>query len=83
MADKIYLQKCSVKKSKFGLKFSANAEALIEQILKYKNSKGYFNLDITDRKEIGKFGDTHSVSVDQWEPTAPANITEPVSDLPF
>ena len=88
MADKIYLQKCSAKASKFGVKLSFNADALIEQIKQHTNSKGYFNFEILQRKEIGKFGDTHSLVVDTWEPTqqsqsAPVNLPDPDSELPF
>lgn len=67
MADKIYV-KASVKQSKYGLKLSGKAEDVIAQIKEHTNSKGYFNWDINPRKEKGKYGETHSVSVDTWEP---------------
>lgn len=77
MAEKIYV-KATVKESKYGLKLSGKAEDVIEQIKAHTNPKGYFNWDINPRKEKGKYGETHSVSVDTWEPKPKEK-----SDLPF
>lgn len=82
MAEKIYVNKISVKKSKFGLKMSGNAEEVIKQIREHINEKGYFNWDINERKEVSKYGETHSVTVDTWKPE-PSNITKRIDDLPF
>jgi hypothetical protein len=74
--SKIYV-KASVKESKFGLKLSGKAEDVIAQIKEHTNSKGYFNWDITERREKGKYGETHNVCVDTWVPK------KEESDLPF
>jgi len=63
-----YLNKVTLKESKFGIKFSGKTEDFIEQIKSITNEKGYFNLEILKRKEIGKYGDTHYVKVDEWKP---------------
>jgi hypothetical protein len=33
-----------------------------------KNSKLYVNLELRERKEIGRYGDTHFIAVNQWKP---------------
>jgi hypothetical protein len=85
--EKIYVKNVSVKEGKFGLKLSGKAEDVIAQIKANTNSRGYFNWNIDKRREVGKYGETHSVSVDTWEPT---QKTEPAKtfakddgDLPF
>ena len=92
MADKIYVNGISVKQSKYGLKMSGNAEKVIEQIRAHTNNRGYFNWDINPRREVGKYGETHSVTVDTWQPqstqptpqsSTPNDITEPLDSLPF
>lgn len=75
--SKIYV-KASVKETKFGLKLSGKAEDVIAQIKEHTNSKGYFNWEINQRKEVGKYGETHNVTVDTWQPKATTS-----EDLPF
>ena len=60
----------------------------VEQLdkLKFKkggNGKMYLNLDIVERKEVGQYGDTHSVKYDTWEPNKVGANMEDSSDLPF
>lgn len=91
MADTIYFNGFSAKKSKYGIKLSGKVENIIDELNKHVNSKGYINLEITERKEVGKYGETHSVKVDTWEPkpkyetdnteTAPANQDRPVDEI--
>jgi hypothetical protein len=98
MADTIYFNGLNAKKSKYGIKLSGKVEKIIEELNKHVNSKGYINLDITERKEADKYGNTHSVKVDTWEPTPKnesnqgnshshpmtgINVTDDSSDLPF
>jgi hypothetical protein len=80
MADKIYI-KASVKQSKFGLNLSGKAEDVIAQLKEHTNEKGYFNWEINPRKEIGKYGETHSVTVNQWKPDNVAKHNEQVKDV--
>jgi len=73
VAETIYL-KCSAKeiKSKYGTKvvIGVRASDLTEFADKHKNARGYVNLVVQQRKEPGKFGDTHSVILDTYEPKA-------------
>lgn len=97
MAETIYFNGLNGKSSKYGIKLSGKVEKIIEELKKHENSKGYINLEIVPRKEADKYGNTHTVKVDTWEPTpknevtdeqrnytAPADSQPPVDDdLPF
>ena len=52
------------------LKLGINAEKMIAFLTQYKNAKGFVNLGISERKEIGQYGDTHTVWLDTWSPEA-------------
>lgn len=71
--EKTYIQGVSVKeiqlKSGGILKMGINKEKFLEHIKSIPaNEKGYINLGISQRKEVGKYGDTHSVWLDTWKP---------------
>lgn len=90
MSDTIYL-KCSAKarSTQYGTMINVGIKAtdLIEFARAHANSRGYVNLTISERKEPGKYGDTHSVKLDAYEPKqqgqgAPSkSIT--ADDVPF
>ena len=63
-----YINNIKIKQSKFGLKMSGNFDKFVVELKQHLNDKGYFNLEIEERKEIGKYGETHSVTVDEWKP---------------
>ena len=63
-----YINSIKVKPGKYGLKVSAKLEDLISELKQHVNEKGYINLDLNPRKEPGKYGETHSVTVDEWKP---------------
>lgn len=65
MADYISI---NGKKSKYSIKLSGKADKVIEEIKKHTNEKGYFNFELCERKEPGKYGETHYVKVDEWKP---------------
>lgn len=67
MADTIYFNSLSGKKSKFGIKLSGKADKVIEEIKLHTNEKGYINLELFERRTEGKYGETHSLKVDKWE----------------
>lgn len=73
MSDKIYAP-VTVKQiqTQYGslLKFSFNAEKMLAFIQQHTNERGYVNLNINERKEVGRFGDTHTASLDTWQPKA-------------
>lgn len=88
MSNTIYINSIKVKTGKFGLKVSGKTEDIIKELQQHTNDKGYVNLEIKERKTAGKYGETHSVTVDTWQPnrtaennTAPAK--ESTDDLPF
>jgi len=55
-----------------------------EHIQKAQNGKEYVRLNVAAKREVGKFGDTHSVAVDTWKPTPKTEETkpEPVAVVP-
>lgn len=54
----------------------------LETINKNTNEKGWINLIVKKRKEVGKYGETHSISVDTWKPEKQDQVTEQIPDLP-
>lgn len=64
------------------LKLSGKADKLIEFIRANANDKGYINLVVGKRREIGQYGDTHSVTLDTWKPKESRNGGAPPSNQP-
>lgn len=72
--DKIYVPRSSAKQVTFRdggslLKLGFEAGSLIEFIKAHKNSRGYINFTVSKRRTPSQYGDTHSVSLDSFEPT--------------
>ena len=87
MAEKVYL-KCSAKKKNFDnggsiLNIGIKAESLTAFIAEHTNERGYLNLTVQERREVGQYGDTHSVSLDPWDPAGPKIKPVDASDIPF
>lgn len=95
---KTYVPKCSAKEVMFEsghsiIKIGFHAATMIEFLKQHANAKGYVNLGISERKEPGQFGDTHTVWLDTWQPQRQAAPTEeqprlgsapgPTDDVPF
>ena len=87
-----YINKVTLKEGKFSIKFSGKTDEVIAQLLAITNDKGYFNLEIGKKKEVGKYGDTHYLKVDDWKPKEDAmkdkanpmnNHFPSVEDFPF
>lgn len=51
------------------MKLSFTADKMIQFIKSNTNAKGFVNLNISERREVGQFGDTHSVKLDTWQPS--------------
>lgn len=90
MSETIYVPKCSAKarQTPYGekLNLSFKVEDLLAFAKQHANAKGYLNLTVSQRKEPGKFGDTHSVKLDTWEPKAKSDATGYAGDdeeMPF
>lgn len=82
MSEKTYL-KCSAKEKTFPnggsvINIGVKAEDLIAFANAHANGRGYVNLTVSPRRETGQYGDTHSVSLDTFEPKA-----KPAPDVPF
>ncbi len=58
-----------------GLSF--NVDKLVAFAKEHCNSKGYLNIDLTPRKEVGQFGDTHSLSLNTFEPKSNTAFQQP------
>ena len=72
MADRVFL-KCSAKAKTFSnggsvINLGIKREDLAEFVRKHTNERGYVNLVIAERREVGQYGDTHSVYLDTYEP---------------
>lgn len=69
MADKVFL-KCSAKQRKYGISIGVKVEDLIAFATQHGNERGYLNLEIKERREVGQYGDTHSVTLDTFVPNS-------------
>ena len=79
MPEKVYL-KCSAKArdTNYGemLNIGVKAEDLIAFAQQHVNERGYLNLTISKRRSVGTYGDTHSVTLDTYQPNR-ETITDP------
>ena len=71
--EKIYVPRTTAKEIKFQnggsmIKLGFHADSLIEFIKANTNEKGYINITVSARREVGQHGDTHSVALDTWKP---------------
>ena len=86
-----YLNGIFAKKGKFSIKLSGNADIICSEIQKNKKANGSIRLELKERKEPDKNGNTHYITVDEWEPTAGyetekkavINETPDIDSLPF
>ena len=72
MADKVFL-KCSAKEKTFrngGSKIvlGVKVDDLVAFAKQHANERGYLNLVVSARREVGQYGDTHSVTLDDFVP---------------
>jgi hypothetical protein len=77
--------KASLRNGKSLISTSYNVEKFCAFLRKHANEKGYVNVDSWEKDQPGKFGDTHSASLNDYKPTSkPANVPqEEEADLPF
>ena len=71
--QKTYIKGVSCKEVHFQsggsiLKIGMKADEVCAQLQAMKNEKGYVNLGVSIRKEVGKYGDTHCIWLDTWQP---------------
>ncbi len=90
MADNtIYFNSLRGRKTQFGTKLSINVEKFIEELKANQNEKGYVNIELKERREADKYGNTTYAVLDTWKPnknvttaSAAATVAEGL-DLPF
>lgn len=73
MSEKVFL-KCSAKEKTFDnggsvINLGIKVEDLAAFVKQHKNERGYVNLVIQKRREVGQYGDTHSVCLDTFTPS--------------
>lgn len=88
--DKVYVPMSSAKQHTFKdggaiLKLGFKADDLIAFVTKHANERGWINLVVSERRSVGERGDTHSVTLDTYEPKRQGTPSGPVdeSDVPF
>ena len=40
----------------------------LEKLQQYANEKGYVNMTMSKRREVGQYGDTHYFTLNEWTP---------------
>ena len=84
---KIYIKGAAARQKGKLLLLSFNTDALIAFIGQHTNEKGRLNLKIVERREPGKYGETHDILLDTFVPTPRATQTGPAhiddDSIPF
>jgi hypothetical protein len=70
---KVYVPGTSAKEFKFAdggsvIRIGLNLEKFAPFVKQHKNERGYINFNLNLRKEVGPYGDTHSLSLDTYVP---------------
>lgn len=84
MSDKTYVGNGKEITTQYGelLKLSFSRDDL--QVMNSKlNAKGYVNLNCNRRKEVGQYGHTHSIVIDDWIPNQPQQQAQPAQQQGF
>lgn len=73
--QKIYVPKANAKKHIFQnggsvIKIGFKSDALIDFVRQHTNDRGYINFVIAERREVGNYGETHTVTLDTYKPKA-------------
>lgn len=45
-----------------------NISINLEKLQQYTNEKGYVNMTMSKRKEVGQYGETHYFTLNEWNP---------------
>jgi len=82
---------CKAISGQFGEFF--NVSINVEKLQQYANEKGYVNMVMSKRREVGQYGDTHYFTLNEYNPEANENSNNSskkeesddvsVEDLPF
>ncbi len=78
MTEKIYVGGAKAIQTQHGgmLKVSFNRDDL-QTMMSNLNEKGWINLNVSKRREVSQYGQTHSISVDTWQPDQQNTAQQP------
>ena len=57
---------CKAVQGQFGEFY--NISVNLEKLQQYANDKGYVNMTMSKRREVGQYGDTHYFTLNAWSP---------------
>lgn len=60
-----------------------NISLNVEELAEYVNDKWYVNITMSERKEVWKFWDTHSLILNEYKPSPIANKNNDDQFMPF
>lgn len=91
MSERIYVPRCYAKErtGQYGsfLSITFGTKELLEFVQQHQTSDGYFRVTVSQRREPDKHGNTHSVSLDTYEPKkqtdAPPKANNPAPAKPL
>ncbi len=62
-----------------------NISINLEKLKEYVNNKGYVNITMSQRREVGQYGETETFTLNEYKPKAkeesPANATDEFPDF--
>jgi len=88
MGEKIYCGSAKARQTQYGeeLTVSVNVSKVLENLLEHgyvsKNQEKFITLKISQRKETGKYGETHTVIIDTWKPDSSRKQAQPEQNTP-
>lgn len=82
MSEKIYVGSGKERQTQYGAELDLQLE--IDDLAKYVTDYGYVNkagkhvvrLKVGKRREVGKFGETHTLEINTWKPDTSAPRTQ-------
>lgn len=77
MAEKNYTIGFNIKSQKYGLRVGINVPLFVKWLEENQNERGYCNINIQERKQMGKYGETHWAALDTWQPDSTKKNEEP------
>ena len=69
---------CKAINGQFGEFF--NISINVEKLQQYANEKGYVNMTMSKRREVGQYGDTHYFVLNEYNPEAQQNNSAPANN---
>jgi hypothetical protein len=64
---------CKAVQGQFGEFY--NISVNIEKLQQHANDKGYVNMTMSKRREVGQYGDTHYFTLNEWTPEGDSSDT--------